>query len=240
MRSISTVMSGVLALAVAATAANAQFTRPLTAIDGGGNTVYSGWNITVGSPGVIDLIADAIFIPGINGQPGTVVVQKFAEFRTIDPFTGLPQPLTITFSQDPNFTDAQTASRIVITDEYITNSSGQHWSAFQMALLPSSGAAAFNPALSAGFSTMNGSPPPVGFTNTAFSLNNTVVTFSGGPGVAPGRTWTPGLTAGGLVIDVDLSSPNPVVFSLKEIPLPTPGAAALLGLGGLMVSRRRR
>lgn len=228
----------VMALAAVATfgalSASAQVTRQLTTRDANGNIVDSGWAITISDPAVVDLIADSIII-----QNGTVIVQKFAEFRTIDPFTGLPQPVTIQFSQ--TLPDAQTMNRIVITDELITNSTNVAFTAFRMALLPSSGVASFDPIASAGFSTRTGAGNTgTGFNSTSFSNNNTDVIFTGGPGVGPGQVWAPGLVSGGLVINVDLSGSAPAVFTLKEIPLPTPGAAALMGLGALAATRRRR
>jgi MYXO-CTERM domain-containing protein len=189
-----------------------------------------GWQVVIADQiaDQIDIVADGfVTIDGVR----TLVIEKFAEFRTIDPFTGLFQGLPIQFRQTGS--DANTATRIIITDEALYNNTGASWFGFRMQLIDS-GQAGFDPVatFASGFS--------IGpFTTTAYSAGNTQVDFGGGV-VPAGGIWYPGLGSGGLVINVNLANENPVVFTLKETPTPTPGAAALMGLGMLAGARRRR
>lgn len=189
-----------------------------------------GWQVIIADAiaDQIDIVADGfVTIDGVR----TLVIEKFAEFRNYDPQTGLFMGLPIQFRQVG--ADADTATRIIITDEALYNNTAQSWTGFRMQLIDS-GQAGFDPVatFASGFS--------IGpFTTTAYSNGNTQVDFGGGV-VAAGGIWYPGLGSGGLVINVNLANQNPVVFTLKETPTPTPGAAALLGMGMLAGSRRRR
>jgi hypothetical protein len=182
-----------------------------------------GWEVTIFQPNMVDVFVDP-------SGPGTLVIEKIAEFTEIDPFTGAPEPVLLTFRQ--NQPDAMTVDQIVITSAVITNSTGQDWISFTEALLPGT-LAQFNQGLSSNYSI-----DP--FTARQYSQGDSQVEFSGGT-VGAGQTWSPGVAQGGLVIDVDLSGAAPVVFTLKELPgIPAPGAIALLTLGGLVAARRRR
>jgi MYXO-CTERM domain-containing protein len=189
-----------------------------------------GWQVVIADEiaDQIDIVSDGFVT--INGVR-TLVIEKFAEFRHIDPLTGLFQGLAVQFRQVG--TDANTATRIIITDEGLYNNTGAAWFDFHMQLIDSQ-QEAFNPAATFASGFTYGP-----FTSLTFSQNNTQADFAGGV-VPNGQIWYPGLGAGGLVIDVSLASEAPVVFTLKETPSPTPGAAALLGLGMLAGSRRRR
>ncbi|MGI9015059.1 MAG: PEP-CTERM sorting domain-containing protein [Phycisphaerales bacterium] len=181
-----------------------------------------GWSATIFDEERVDLIVDFI-------GNDTIVLQKFANFTEIDDFTGLPASLSIAFNQTGD--DANTVSRIVFTDMFIANNTGVNWGGFREALLGDD--ASFNVGASSTFSI---NP----FTNRTYSNGNKIVTFDGGT-VADGQIWTPGLTRGALVIDVDLSDDNPAKFILKETPLvPAPGAIVLLGAAGMVARRRRR
>ena len=190
-----------------------------------------GWQVVIADEiaDQIDIVADAYVT--INGVR-TLVIEKFAEFRSYDPQTGIFGGLQVQFRQTA--ADANTATRIIITDEGLYNNTGQTWGGFRMQLIDS-GQAGFDPV-----ATFNSGFTYGPFTSMGFSMGNTQVDFAGGPGVPNGNNWYPGLGSGGLVIDVNLSNQNPVVFTLKETPTPTPGAAALLGLGMVASSRRRR
>ncbi|MBX3374750.1 MAG: hypothetical protein KF817_13035 [Phycisphaeraceae bacterium] len=183
-----------------------------------------GWEAIVNDPNVLDVAVDFASI-----QDDILVIEKFAQFVDIDPFTGRPAPLNITFRQTA--ADAQTVSRIVITDEAVFNSTGQAWNGFDMILM---GARAhWNPLASADFSYEP-------FTSMVFSEDLKTVSFSGGS-IADGGFWFPGVVAGGLVIDVDLSGAAPAIFVLKEIPtVPASGSLPLLGVAALLAVRRRR
>lgn len=185
-----------------------------------------GWQVEVAD----ELASDVdLFVDFASLQGNVLVLEKFAQFRRVNDLTGRPDAINLTFTQISP--DAQTISRIAITDEAATNLTGIEWSGFQMALI---GGAAFNTGLSAGFSFAP-------FTTRAYSDGNTVVTFEEGS-VPTGTTWFPGAASGDLVFDVDLSGADSQVFTLKElpIPLPSPGTVAVGGLAfGLFLRRRR-
>lgn len=182
-----------------------------------------GWQATITDDINVDLDVEFVSLPD-----NMLVIEKFAKFITVDPFTGMPAPVHIVFNQIAP--DAETVSRIVITQETIANNTGLDWIAYEQELL--GGVATFNQAESASFSI---NP----FTTTAYDSSFQTVTFSGGV-VAAGSVWTPGADAGGLVIDIDLSGDAPAKFVLKELPLvPGPAGLAALGLLGLARARRR-
>ena len=104
------------------------------------------------------------------------------------------------------------------------------------------GEASFDP-----LATMNsGGGGPIGFsiapfTEAEFSQDNYRLNIGAGL-IADGASWFPGSGAdnGQLWINIDTSGGN-VLFTLKETPLlPTPGALALLLVGGVGGRRRRR
>jgi hypothetical protein len=189
--------------------------------------VGGGWEVTVATGNASIASTNA----GTAVGSGFLNVNTSANFNQIDTTTGLPQPITFTFRQvNP---DETTAPRIVIDAEALANNTGLNWVGFRHSIALS-GAATFNTTLS------NRSLTP--FAGQTFSGFNRDVLAQGGGVVLNGATWTPGLGSGALVIDVNLAaSPGPVIFSLKETPIvPTPGTAALIGLGGILTARRRR
>lgn len=180
---------------------------------------------------VDDALVNAVSLTNLGYDPqlGTLTITKTANFTGVSGLTGLLDSIVITWSQTTD--DANTANRIIIDGEAVTNSTGIAWGGFRMTA-QDSGDATFNPALSGAFSIAP-------FTNRAYSADNTVVTFDGGT-VAAGAAWNPGAT-GELVLDVDLSRANPMTFSFKELPLiPAPSAAAAAAAGTLLLARRRR
>ena len=183
-----------------------------------------GWQATIFEDTLVDLAVDYVSL-----EEDILVIEKFANFATIDPLTGQPDPVRINFFQTG--TDEMTVSRIVIADEIIQNNSGSAFTQFDMVLMGSQ--ATWNEDLSSGISLD-------GFSDLSFSDNSQRATFSGGS-VPAGGFWTPGADFGELVIDIDLSSSNAASFVLKEIPtVPAPGVFALLGVAGVVARRRRR
>lgn len=219
-RGATLIFAGVVGIATAG--ANAEFIQQLVDPSTG---QHSGWEAVIFDPDHVSLVTDAV-----NIQDGVIVLEKFAEFRGIDPFTGAPEAINILFRQVRS--DAQTVSRFVITDEVIVNSTGLDWVDFKN-ILVDHGSVTFNTALSANFSI-----DP--FMSREYSGDGTIARFFDGTIVA-GQVWTPGFAQGGLVWDVNLGQDHPVIFSLKELPaVPAPGAMALLGLAGLCAARRKR
>lgn len=163
---------------------------------------------------------------------GILHISKEATFRTIDPLTGAPEPVLITFRQVA--TDAMTASQIMIDDEMIMNLTGLNWTGYRQ-ILALSNNVAFDP------SSTGMSVGPEFTTNTLLAANREMLS-DGGPGVANGGMWMPGFASGGLLININLAGQDtPVVFTLKELPvIPTPGAVALGAMGLAAFGRRRR
>ena len=213
MKMRNTIVCG-LAIGVAGATAAADRTFELVDVITGES---SGWEVTIFDEEFVDIVVDAVSLDG-----GVVVIEKFAEFTALG-------SVLIDFRQIAD--DADTVSRIVITDERVINNTGSDWNEFAFRLLGSD-AAAFNADQSASFDI---SP----FTTRTYADGNRELTLGGGI-LGDGATWTPGLADGGLVIDVDLGGADPVAFTLEENAIPTPGVLAIAGLGGLLAARRRR
>jgi len=183
-----------------------------------------GWEAIVQDRSVLDLAVDFVSI-----SQNLLVIQKFANFTAIEEFTGRPHTLNITFRQVAS--DAETVSRIVITDETVLNNTGMAWNGFDMILY--GGGATFNADLSATFSI-----DP--FTTMTFADDLRRVSFGGGT-IEDGGFWFPGVASGGLVIDADLSGMAPNAFVFKELPVvPAPPVVALLLTVLAQPHRRRR
>ena len=209
---INTLIAAGLALA-AASAASA--VDPVTQDLGGG------WSVTIFNPAAV-----SVTTLGIQGSQ--LVLTKVATvFGTTD--EGIPTPIVLQFSQ--NAPSQLTTPQIGIAFENITNQSGVAWTSYTQALLQSS-RVSFNQAASAGFAIAP-------YTTTAYNagVGATEVTYSGGV-VLNGQTWNAG-QGNPTVIDINLGQ-TPTIFTLKEIPLPTPGSAAIFGLAGLVAARRKR
>ncbi len=178
-----------------------------------------GWQVLLPDADLIDIVVDEA-----ASNSGQLVIEKFATFMDLN-------ALDLVFTQ----TGANAAPRIIITDEFIANQTGQNWVGFTNSLINASSGttAAFNPAASAGLSI---SP----FTTVSYSSGNTVMDFGGGT-VVNGAFWFPGLAMGALVVDVALNPGGGSTFTLREVPqVPTPGTMALTLLAGLVATRRKR
>lgn len=214
-RSLAQRPGGAIVLAVVGWMGAAAHADPITLSLGGG------WQATIFEPIDVGLAVDHVDL-----DQNLLVLEKFANFNKLDPITGLPVPVNILFTQVGG--DAETVTRIVLTDEILLNNSGIAWESFRNVLLGN--AAKFDPVASAGFSIAP-------FTTTTYLNGDSEVEFAGGV-VPHGTIWTPGLASGGLYINVDLSSDKPVSFVLKEIPIPEP-TTLMLVLGGALLIRRR-
>ncbi|MBL8765094.1 MAG: hypothetical protein JNM07_12580 [Phycisphaerae bacterium] len=215
-RTLSVVLSLLGALSLAGVS-SAQ-----TSMDLGG-----GWRATIFDPDHVSLT-----VVSVDVANNLLTLRKEATFLEIDPFTGRPQPINISFTQTAP--DGATITRFAIDEELLTNQTGVAWDQFDQVLVDSN-QAVFNQSLSAGF----GITP---FTSRSYNGASTAVSFTGGI-IPDGGNWNPGSAGAGggeLVWDVNLSSPNPVTFSLKEIPVPAPGGVALMGLAAAVAAGRRR
>jgi len=208
--------------------------RPLTGIDGNGNTVDSGW--TWDTSAALAPLVNLVFI---RTEGNNFFFEKDAEIQRIS------DPIVITFNRV-----GANASTLVINDEAVVNNTGQDWTNFRMEL--SSGSSAGGTPNFA-FMTSDGTPG-IGdfridpFTSFTFSNSNSALQLSGGT-VKAGSTWFPGAQSNtGLAI---VANANDNTFTLKEIPggggvvIPLPAAAwtglsGLLGLGLLGAAKRVR
>ncbi len=185
--------------------------------------IGNGWTVTTPDVDVIDVYRDTT----VSGN--VPVLEKFATFSSFS-------PLDLVFRQiAPN---AETSTRIIITDEYLFNNTGLAWDSFTLSLVnDQNGNATFNAALT------NPSVAPFTANSVAFD-GKTSTAFAGS--VPHFSFWTPGVTAGAFVIDVQLSQIDDAdfrtSFTLRETPgfIPAPGAATLALAGGLIAARRRR
>lgn len=203
--------SATLATAVMAAAmTGAAYADPFTKDLGGG------WSVTIFAPDTVDVAVDFVSL-----TEGVLVIEKTAQFFDL---------ATVELEFNQNQEADQTVSRIVITDEVLTNNTGLPWTSFTNSL-EDDDPATFNAAASATFSIAP-------FVTTDYSPDFRAVKYAGGV-VPDGMIWTPGLVSGGLVIDVDVA-PRLTSFTLRETPTPEPTTLAGLLIGaGLAFARRR-
>lgn len=207
---------GIVAALAAISSASIANAGPLVKNLGGG------WQVTIPDSDLVDVVTDYV-------DRDILVVEKAAEFIDIDPITLQPAPVNLLFQQI--LPDAQTTPRIIITNEIILNHTGQAWTSFRNILIDA-GQVMFNQPLSATFSIAP-------FTTRTYNGLSTEVEFAGGV-VPNGALWTPGVAAGALVIDVNLTMPGPVSFTLKELPVPEPASGGLVLAGALLIRALRR
>jgi len=170
----------------------------------------------------------------IDGNYNQFVLIEIIKTFTQPKVDGVFEPISIDFSQTG--TDAGTVAYIVLNDEIITNNTPDDWKDYHWTL---EGPAAFVISASNAFDT---SPfnnkewiPDAGWgTGYASGLN-----VSGGM-VPSGSTFSPGLDAGMLVIEIDLSGGDPATFTLTQQPTPEPATMILLAAGLPALLRRRR
>ncbi len=189
-----------------------------------------GWLASWPAPhGSIDIRVDQV-------TPEFVKIEISKDFYD-PPVGGIFPPRVIDFIQ--NKPDGQTAPRLIIVDETITNLTGVDWTDYHWTVM-NQGDAWFNVPLSAAFDV---SPFTVKvFSDPANVFNDpnkaTDLDASGGGFIPPFGTFWPGHAAGELVIDVDLTPAVPVSFTFKQFPTPEPTSLLLLAVGALLARRR--
>ena len=132
-----------------------------------------GWQVVIADAiaDQIDIVSDGVVT--INGVR-TLIIEKFAEFRSYDPQTGLFGGLQVQFRQTAS--DANTATRIIITDEGLYNNTGAAWFGFRMQLIDQRARSASTPSRRSTATSPTARSPSM-----VFSAGNTQVDFAGGP-----------------------------------------------------------
>jgi hypothetical protein len=193
-----------------------------------------GWQITPGGNG-----ANTVSVTQDDGDSGVLVLQLFKDYLQPVGQDGDMSSITLIFQQIGP--DAQTASKIVINDELVSNHTGVAWTDFHWILGPM-GYASFNqdetyPAGGVGFSTS----PFISHEWTQTSGDPTLSVFGGT--LANNSSFNPGY-AGALVIDVNLGADGGSangIFTLTEIPtIPEPMTMSLLAIGSVYLAMRRK
>lgn len=171
----------------------------------------------------------------VDGVYGKFVLIEIAKKFTDAPEDGQFPPISIDFTQVGS--DADTLALIVLNDELITNKTGVDWTDYHWRL---EGPAAFkiSATVSSGFDI---SP----FTNATWTPKAgwsadyaSALDVDGGT-VPNGSTYLPGVDAGALVIEVDLSEADSS-FTLTQYPTPEPATLILLAAGLPLLARRKR
>jgi len=205
----------------------------------------SGWRIQ--GPGYCELQL-AIDDEGVTDDIKWVAISISKNFRFgPDPFTGLYPAIELEFRQAEGVPLEDLATRIIITSEMISNSTGTDWLDYHWRLY-GHGIAAFNREMTNPTVEVTEDGwliDPFGSyewdTDEVFGTEELSV-FDGV--VYDGRSFFPGSGSGSLVIDIDpyCDDPcqDPAIFKFWQAPTPEPTTLALLALGSLAFLRRQR
>ncbi len=175
-------------------------------------------------------------------EPDILIIEIFKVFKGTVGINGDMPSIVMTFTQIGDLSN--TASKIVINDESVSNHMDVDWTGFDM-ILVSPGLAKFN-----GEEMFGGPSSLYADQFSSVSLTGEISPLTGNPigthlsfrdGIVPmGDDFTPGSFSGAIVIDPVLRDAGPAVFKLKEIPtIPEPASLSLL-LGGASLLLRRR
>ncbi len=229
------ILALVLAIGVATVAAEA---NPISHVYPLGD---SGWTVTGPSFYELVVVVDGEGIDS-DGVP-FVAIEISKKFRFgPDPDTGVFPSITLDFSQTKP--DAETAARIYLADETVTNLTGAEWQDFHWVLFRH-GTAQFNQDKTNVTTDVNENGWLIApFTEHEWTVNDASDTEElsvwGGSVPADG-VFFPGNGSGNLVIDLELTGPDPASFTFKQIPTPEPTVLCLLAAGGAgLLARRKR
>ncbi len=195
-----------------------------------------GWKVMGPATANLDVKEDGAGV-GTDGQKW-VAFEITKDFRQgPDPLTGIVPSIVMSFVQTAS--DADTATRIFVTDEAINDMTGFDWCGYKWFV--TGAAASFNEQLT----NVNGAN---GFNVDPFEDADWIGTqqLSAYTGTVPsGGLFEPGFGIGDLVIDVSpqLAAARPISFMFKQLPLvdtaPEPATVLLVLAGSAMLRRRR-
>jgi hypothetical protein len=173
--------------------------------DAAGN--FGGWCASISVPGAVDIFVDAVSL-----EADAALVEIFKDFTGPAGVGGLFPAILMDFIQV--CPDDETVSTIFIADESITNQTGSDWTDFHFILFDS-GETWFDINGSQDFSIA----PFATREYSNFLDANRAKELTVRDGVIPaGSSFFPGIGAGELKIDIDLSSDDPVSWTYKERP----------------------
>lgn len=199
--------------------------------------IGGGWSVTTpsGFDGSIytDFVSDEL-----------VMIEVSKDFHAPIGDDGTYPPIELLFMQIAD--DANTAPRIVIADETVTNLTGSTWTDFHWTIDSEGLNAWFNTDPMSEYNSLGFTTSP--FVNHAFggyldAPGTTMATeLSADGGQVPDTaSFFPGNGSGELIIDVDLSDKNGASFLFSQFPTPEPSLLlAMLMAAPIVLGRLRR
>ncbi len=198
-----------------------------------------GWRITM--PSWAEPVSGATVIED-PADPDILMIEIFKVFKgPVGDFGDMPS-IVMTFTQIADY--ANTAKKIIINDESVSNHMSVDWTGFDM-ILASPGQASFNydqmfpGTVNDLYSDQFNIAGPTEASMIAGTRSFTNLRFRDGI-VPAGDDFTPGSFSGVIVIDPVFTDLGPTIFKLKEIPsIPEPASLVLLTCGASLMLRRR-